>query len=258
MVSVDTVRTLFLTVWFVFALLLSGFILWRKLRRERVDFEDKLMDRAILSVIVGLVVGRVVFIILNFSLFGIDLGKWLSVQFPQGIEIASLATGFLVFYGSLGKDWKDALEIVDYVSIALAFLFAILFWGDFLSQVFLFVNTFFIHQASIQLVTDYRPIVIACLYTLLFFVLFVFLSHVEKTYRTFLWYRAKRRSAQTGFVLASFLIGYGLFGFLLGWFQPMSVVILGVGVDPILKLLVVMLGFVILYVRSGRSFFRRV
>lgn len=251
----EIVHTLFSIFWFVFSCLLTGFVLWRKLRHERVDSEEKVFDTIIAACMGSIVIGRIAYILFHINTYGGDVAKWLAVtQFPGNIGVVSLVAGLVLFWKLLKNTWKDSIELVDYVSIALSFLLFILSIGTLLSQGITLFQTTFIQSVSIVPLLDVRTFIVSVLYVIAYGCLHLFLSKVEKNYRTLLWYRAKRRSAQTGFVVACFLIGYGITGFLLSWFMPMNMIVLGIGIDPFVKLLVVLSGFVILYVRSGRSF----
>lgn len=254
----DIVRSLFSVLWLIISCALAGFVLWRKLRRERVDSEDKIFDTICISLIGGLVIGRLFYILFNFQRFGLDLFTWVAISvFPGYIEVAVVLSGLLLFWKLLGDEWKDSIEQVDYLSIGLSFFLFLLALGTSIGHGLLLVERLLVPQDALLPFFDSKTVIASILYTLFYGGLFLFLSNVERNYRTFLWYRARRRSAQTGFVVASFLIGYGLCGFLLSWLAPMHMHILGVGIDPLVKLLVMVAGFVILYVRSGRSFFRQ-
>ncbi len=249
----ELVRVLSSIIWAVFTLVISGFVLWRKIRRERVDFEDKIIDRALLALLAGVVAGRLAFILFHFNAFGWTFGKWIALgTMPGVVDVASLVVGMLVFWLLLGREWKDPVEILDYAGIGTSFFLFLVSVGDALLQLisYLFLNLNQ-SQASVP-VFELRSVLWRLISAVVYLILFIFLSRTEKQYRTFLWYRAKRRSAQTGFVFASFLIGYGLFGAVLGLLQPASMALGGISLDPIVKLLVGLGGIVILYLRSGR------
>lgn len=249
----DLLRVGFTLIWGLLTLFLSLFVLWRKLRQERVDFEDLVVDRAFLGLIGGLMGGRLVYILLHFASFGTDLFKWLSLTSMSGIvDIFSLIFGILIFWLMLGKEWKDPVEILDYSTIGLTFFLFLLTLGDVIFQGINYAGLKVLAPTAILPPFDFKILIASSLLACLYFGLYLFLSWVEKNYRTFLWYRSKRRSAQTGFVFASFLIAYGLFGVTLGWLLPDMIVLAGLGVDPIFKLLVMLAGLVLLYVRSGR------
>lgn len=238
----DLLRVGFIFVWTILTLVFSGFVLWRKLKRERIDFEDKIIDRALLSVFLGLLAGRIIYIVFHFSTFGFSLVKWLSVgALPGIIDVAAISVGLLIFWLSLGKEWKDPMEVLDYTSIGLAFLLFFTSLGNILLQALTFSLANILGSSVILPTFDLQTFLSPVILSTSYLILFIFLSRVEKKYRTFLWYRSKRRSAQTGFVTAAFLIGYGLFG-----------LVLGINIESLLKLLVIIAGIVLLYVRSGR------
>lgn len=246
-------RVVISVVWAVLTLVISGFVLWRKLRHERVDFEDRIIDRALLAMVIGVVAGRLVYILLHGSTFGWAIAKWISLgSMPGIVDVFSLVIGLLSFWLMLGKDWKDPVEILDYVGIGSAFFLFLISLGDGLLQM---ISYLFLSleqsQASVP-IFEPKSVVVPLVLAAAYLIFFILLSKLEKQYRTFLWYRAKRRSAETGFVFASFLMGYGLLGVTLGWLQPAAVMIAGINFDPIFKLLVGLVGIVILYLRSGR------
>ncbi len=250
----EIVRSFFSVLWFIVSCLLTGFILWRKLRRERVDNEDKIFDIIVFAAGASFIFGRLAFVLFHLQTFGTDITRWVSFwQFPGIIGVVELLIGILLFWKLLRDEWKDAIEQVDYVTIALSFFLFLIGIGDVISQVTQIAQNAFVQSGAVMPLLDIKTFIVSVLYVISYGVLYLFLSAVEKNYRTFLWYRARRRSAQTGFVVACFLIGYGLFGFILSWFIPMSMEVFGFGLDPVIKLLVMLLGFVVLYVRSGRS-----
>jgi prolipoprotein diacylglyceryltransferase len=88
--------------------------------------------------------------------------------------------------------------------------------------------------------------------TMLYAGLFAYLAWLEFHYRTFEWYKSRRKSAQTGFLLSVFLIAHGLISGGLNLVMPPQVSIQGLRLDYLLAVVSVLLGVVILLVRSGR------
>lgn len=250
----ELLRIVLSVVWALLTLVVSGFVLWRKLRRERVDFEDRIIDRALVAALLGVIAGRLVYILVHFNTFGWVLSQWISLaSLPGIVDVVSLVIGLISFWLLLGKEWKDPVEILDYVGIGAAFFLFMVSLGDALLQVVSYaLPNLEQSQASVP-IFEVKSVLWPAIFSLCYLILFIFLSRLEKQYRTFLWYRAKRRSAQTGFVFATFLIGFGFLGATLGWLQPAAIMIAGVGIDPLLKLLVGASGIVILYLRSGRK-----
>ena len=89
---------------------------------------------------------------------------------------------------------------------------------------------------------------------ILYFILFIVLWKLERIYRTFLWYRENRRTAQSGFVFATFCIGFGMITAGMIVVQPASIHIFSIPIDPIIGILSIFTGFFVLFVRSGRTF----
>lgn len=251
-------RTLVLSIWLPLTVLISLFSVWRKLRLERVTDEDQIIDKLLIGSIIGVLAGRLGYILLHFSQFGLNLGNWLSLsRIPGTVEVVALVVMLFSFWKLLGKNWRDTIEIVDYTSITIALY---LFLGSLLNvvlQLVAFISAMSVGTAQLLPKLDIQAVLVSLIYTVFYFVLYLFLGRMEKVYRTFMWYRARRRSAQTGFIVAVFCIGYGISGFVLDWFTPATIAVAGINLDPLLRLLVMVGGFVILYLRSGHSFFNK-
>ncbi|MBI1872137.1 hypothetical protein HYS10_01825, partial [Candidatus Collierbacteria bacterium] len=74
---------------------------------------------------------------------------------------------------------------------------------------------------------------------LILLVCFVWLWRLEREYRTFEWYRYRKTQARSGFIFGSFLI---LFGVAIGVFGQF-----------VLGILMLILGVIFIYYRSGRT-----
>jgi prolipoprotein diacylglyceryltransferase len=248
------------SLWAIISGIIAMFVLWRKLRRERVEHEEEFVDQVLIASLVSLIVGRAGYILTHFPNFGLQVSLWLSFWIrPGSIEILSLLSFFLVLWKlTEKKDWRDVGELLDYTSISSAsFFFVFSLVHVVVSVVSLVIAWQSPTSLHVLTFSSVLPIIALIIQSVLYGGLFTYLSRVEKVYRTFSWYRAKRRSAQTGFIVAMLFIGYGAIGFGLSWFLPMNLLIGRVPLDPFFSLLVMMIGFVILYVRSGRTLFNR-
>src|SRR3989344_144001 len=105
--------------------LLSGlFVFWRKGREEHYD-EAMLFDGLLLSVVVGLVVGRIGLIVLNWSQFGMNWITWFDFISRPGFSLwlMLIASGWYLYRYAHRHKW-DEFEILDFwvlaVSLALA------------------------------------------------------------------------------------------------------------------------------------------
>jgi prolipoprotein diacylglyceryltransferase len=254
----QVLQVFFLIVWTIVTLFVTVFSFWRRLVHEHIDSEDQVVDKAFLAAIAGLIASRVVYGVFHLSTFGSDISKWIAVwMYPGMTGVVALVVGLVVLLQLLKDTWRDRVEIVDFASISLSLFLFFSMIADILLQALYLAGGMVLQEPVVTPSIDARSLLISGILAVVYLGLFVFLSWVEKRYRTFLWYRSRRRSAQTGFLVGCFLIAYGGVGFISGWVTPSSLNVFGVGLDPLLKLLVMVGGFVVLYVRSGRSLFKR-
>lgn len=249
----DIIRFVFSVLWFVIAILVSWFLLWRTLRRERVDNEEQFVDGVFLAVLGSAVVSRFAFIIIHFKDFTFDISKWLNFTgHPGFVPWFLIPVGLWILYKRSQKEWKDPIELLDYSVTALCALLVFVWLHTVLVDVVFLLFARLSPGALVPVINPQVPF-LASVMAGLYLLLRIALISLEKKYRTFLWYRAKRSSAQTGFVLATFLMAYGAISFFTGWFLPSTLMIGRIPFDPLAGLLVMVSGFVLLYVRSGRS-----
>src|SRR3989338_2744259 len=79
-------------IFLVLAFFWAAFILWKNIRLSSYK-EDDIFDGMFISLIGGLVIGRLVYVILNFSSFGIDLLKFILINGYPGISLAGVIVG---------------------------------------------------------------------------------------------------------------------------------------------------------------------
>ena len=245
-----------LTVFIIFAGLIGAFVFWRKGREEHYS-ETELLDAFFLSSLVGLLAGRVGHIALHFDQFGMSALKWLDVfSYPGTLGIAawSVATVYLYRFAKQ-KKW-DMFEILDFWVMSSSILLAVMYLGLF------FDGTVYGNPTTLPwgvtfpgLFEPHHP---SQLYFALFFLgLFWFLSHVEYRYRTFSWYRAGKKTAQTGFLFTAFVISTSIFYLLMTFVKPASLPLVSSGIERIVLFMVAVVGIFLLYRRSGRGIIRR-
>jgi prolipoprotein diacylglyceryltransferase len=252
--SIGPVTLYTFTIFLVLAFFLTGYILWKKGKEEHYP-EDELFDGFLLSILIGVLASRVGFILFHFDIFRFDVLKWLNFfGFPGTIPtFGFFAAMWWLFSFAKRKKW-DAYEIIDFASIAVAFGYVLLWFGLLLD------GSSFGNATNLpwgmtfpSVFNKHHP---TQLYGfVLYLILFLYLYWVEGRYRTFEWYRDKRHSAQTGFLFCVFCITYGLYGAILGLLMPAQMVVFGVAIDVPLRLMFMMYGTVLLFVRAGRSFF---
>jgi prolipoprotein diacylglyceryltransferase len=238
---------LFLLIGF----LATGFMLWRRSKEEHYS-ELEVFDAFLLSFIFYLIVGRIVFVLLNFTEFRFDLIKWVDVISHRGnSQLAGLvgATFYLYRY-SIKKRW-DGFEILDFASQAITvglmfFNLGYFFDGSMFGKITnlpwgVLIPGAFEKKHPVQLY-----------FCIFFIVLSLILSWFEYHYRTFEWYRKGKKSAQSGFLFCTFLILLSGFSLLINLVSLPQVVINKFSLDIYIQSFGLFLGLVLLYFRSGR------
>lgn len=241
-----------MSIFMVLAFLTMSFVFWRRGREEHYR-EDQLFDGFLLSVAVGAVVARIGFVIFNFDQFGWSLFSWFDVFSHPGFSgvVGLIAATFYLYRYALKHKW-DAFEILDFwlTSVSAAAIFV--FIGKFLEGSGVGYTTNLPWGMTFpQLLEPHHPVQ---LYFVVFFIgLFWYLYWVEYHYRTYEWYRAGKRAAQTGFITAMFVIFSSAFFLLMTLFQPSSLVVGDLTLDRLLYGAGLLWGIGLLYARSGRT-----
>lgn len=245
-----TIKTM--SVFLVLAFLATSFIFWRRGREEHYR-EDQLFDGYFLAVLVGMVAARIGYIVLNLQVFGWSILQWFDIIGHPGFSgYIGLIISSIYLYRYAQRNKWDTFEILD-------------FWatGTSLGAVFVFIGKFF-EGTSIGNPTN-LPIGITFpnlfearhpvqLYYALFFVfLFWYLGWAEYHYRTFQWYRAGRKTAQTGYLVSVFIIMSSIFILLMSFLQAPSLQFWSVNIDQVMGIAMLIGGCLMLYVRSGRA-----
>ncbi len=220
------------------------FVTWRKLHTEHVDAIDQVFDRIFISAIIAFLSGRLMYVITHVSSVQMIVPTMFTFS-SVFVGSVSLGVGISIFGFLLGDTWKDRFELLDYISIPLALLFSLEGWMKF---IFLLLQQL-VAVPSTRFVVD---AILLCIQGVVFTALTWWLSRLELTYRTFLWYRYRRSSAQSGFVIAVFLIVYGIWGACTGWFFAPTLSMFGIYIEPIVQMIIAVTGFCMIYIRSGR------
>jgi hypothetical protein len=182
---------IFLITPFVVSLLLaaflSSFFIWRRLKED--VREDDIFNLTILLFASAFVFSRMLYVITNFSAFGISLENWIALDFGVNFSLAGALIGaFLTAYWWAGRVKLSNWEILD--SLALPSLLFV-----FLGGIGYFLKTgnyWDIYYLGVGIVGIFSY----------FF--------IKAKYRSFVWYK----SGKTGF-LFSFYSAYLSFLFLI-------------------------------------------
>lgn len=202
-----SLKTMFLFV--MLSIFIASFIFWRKGKEEHYD-EYELLDCFLRSLFVGVLIGRVGFIIHNIQTVGFSPLAWIDIFSHPGIHLLSAVFGgALVLYRcALQRKW-DGYEVLDFWSIGVAVGLSCMYLGLF------FDGTSYGNETNLPigvlfpgLFVKHHPLQLYL--TLIFLGIAVFLSRVEYRYRTYEWYRAGKKAAQTGFLISFFIIFSGL------------------------------------------------
>ncbi len=122
-------------VFLVLAFFWGSFLLWKNIRLTQHK-EEEIFDGLFLSLLGGLFFGRLVYVILNFKSFGINLGKFILINGYPGISLfGSIFGGFLVVILYLYFKKIKIVDTLDYFISPLFFALAIGKLGSFFGGV---------------------------------------------------------------------------------------------------------------------------
>ncbi|MCD8485079.1 prolipoprotein diacylglyceryl transferase [Candidatus Woesebacteria bacterium] len=230
------------------------YFFWRKAREEHFELMEA-FDGIVWSAILGIFSARIGYIVLHFDQFGWRVLRWMALDGYPGLwGILGLAVAFGVLYRWAKQQKQDLWEVWDFYSILLAWYMG-WYW----------LSRFFFGAAAgrptslpwgivfPQRVEPAHPVQIYA--AVVYIALFAYLWWVEPKYRFFLWYRSKKRTAKTGYLFSFFVIVSGLLGFGLSFVQYPFWLVWDVDINQLLSVLLFFVGGVLLYIRSGRTFF---
>lgn len=244
-----SVRTL--SIILLVAFFFGAFVLWRKSREEHYP-EDQVFDMFLVSSLLGVIGARVGYILFNFGQFGFSPFKWFDMISNAGFNgiIGIFIAGVYIYKYAKQKKW-DSLEIIDFWMISVALMLSLVYFGQFLDGSGVGYPTSL--PIGVRFPGLFEPVHPVQLYHSIFFLaLFSYLSRVELQYRNFQWYRSGKKSAQTGFLLASSLISSGFFFFVVSFFKPAIMELWGTNIDRYIAFFIGLTGALLMYHRSGR------
>lgn len=243
--SIGSINFYSLGLFLAIGFFLSAFFIWRRLKELGID-EEKVIDSIILAALVGLIFGRIFFIIQNLSLLDFNLARWLLISRYPGLSFWGTITGiFLAIY------WSSRRQNLDFWQLADEFVYGIMPFL-ILSQIGAFFDgagfgkptmmPWGIYAAGSLLKRQPLPLVMA----VGFFVLWLFFLRIERYWRTWEWYRSKAYGLITlGFGFSAMLMNSLVAIWrdnLLYWYW----------LEISLSLILACLFVVIIYFRSGR------
>lgn len=230
------------------------FFFWKKAKDEHFDLVAS-FDSLGVSAFWGILASRAAFVLMQAGQFQFRPLAWVNAwAFPGMWAPIGMAVFFTVLWRRAEILKQDRWELWDFASILATWYLA---WH--------WLSRFFIGGAAgtptrlpwgVVFPLRVEPAHPVQLYAAVFyFVGFALLWWLETRYRFFLWYRSKKRTAKTGFLFCVFLIVLGLQGLVTSPFQYPFLLIWDIDLNQIVSAVVFLAGLVVLYSRSGRTFF---
>lgn len=234
------------------ALFFSAFIFWRKGREEHYDVFE-IFDAFVLAGVFGFVSGRVAFVLFHFNQFKDNLWGFFNIFEQSGNEpivVLAAATWFLYRY-AVKRKW-DGFEILDFYVTAISLGLVFVYFGFFLDGSY--GGAFTQLPWGVIAPGTFEKTHPAQLYSMAYYLgAYIYLSRVEYRYRSFDWYRAGKKTAQSGFLCSTFLIATALFHLLTQTTRLPGMVVGELTLDYAVYGVMLLLGLGLLYVRSGRN-----
>lgn len=220
--SVEGVRVYTLSAFVFLAFLWFGFVFYKK-AIEYHKAEETVLDLILLMGFSGLVISRIGFSVTRLDWFS---GHWMRIffikEYPGFSGWGALLGSLLALMVVLVRRKEEIFDWLDMVSLGLAAGIPIVY--------------------AARGLLGYGGLAMGLAMSLWF----VYLWWVEGEYRTFEWYRYRKTQAKTGFITGMLVFGWGGISLLLGG------ILRDLSLWPVDVSLVV-LGPVLVYIRSGRS-----
>lgn len=247
-------RVIVAWVCLITAVLGGLYFFWRKTKEEHFELMSA-FDGVVWAAVLGMVSARLGYIFLHFDQFGWHILRWIALDGYPGLWwILGLGVAFGYMYRWSQNHKQDFWEVWDFYGLLLAWYLG-WYW---LSRFFFGVAAG--RPTSLpwgivfpQRVEPAHPVQLYA--AAAYLCLFAYLWWVEPKYRFFLWYRSKKRTAKTGYLFSFFLMATGLLGFGMSFVQYPFWLLWDIDINQILSVLLFFAGGVILYIRSGRTFF---
>lgn len=257
LIAIGPVKVYTSIVFTMIAVLAGGYMYWRKGREEHYPEHD-LFDSYLIGLVWAVLWSRIGYVLIHIGEFGFQPLHWVDIlTYPGFFPLLGCLAFMMSCYRYARRQKWDEFEVLDFATLSLCLMMSIFWLSNFFSGADLGTPTRMPWGVVFPNVFDKRHPV--QLYgSVMYFLLFIYLSWVESRYRTFIWYRAKKDSAQSGFLHCVFCMFLGIFGLILWTFSSVKPAIAGLPIEPVLRVFLVIYGMVMLFRRSGRSFsFRR-
>jgi hypothetical protein len=235
-------------------LLGGGYYFWRKAQEEHLD-GFVAFDGLIYSALAGFLASRLFYLVLRFDEDVFSIWRVVNVwQHPGLWAPAGLVAAYLVMAWWARRLKRDVFEVWDFYTLVVTWFLGWYWLSRFVVGAAAGISTLLpIGIMFPGRVEPAHPIQVYA--SVVYLLLFRYLWWSEPRYRFFLWYRSKKRTARSGFILAVFLIVTGLLGVGLGFLQYPFILVFDLDINQLFSVVLFLLGCVLLYARSGQSFF---
>jgi len=240
-------------VLMMLAFVLATFVFWKRAREEYLD-EGEAIDLVFTGVFWALLVARLMYVLVNFGDFGLNVLEWLAFWQKPGLVWEGLMLGGLVAVIKFVRQKKwNLFKVLDLMVIGLALAHSLLHLGLFLSGSNVGTATQLPWGVRFPGVFEQRhPVGVYGF--MLWMNMFFLLWWLEGRYRKFIWYQRSKGDAREGFLTFVYVIALGVIGLVLEIVSESSVRVGGVPVDLLERIGLIVGGTLGLYLRSGLSF----
>jgi phosphatidylglycerol---prolipoprotein diacylglyceryl transferase len=226
---------------------IKSFVIWRRLRDLGFK-EEKILDFLILSLLLGFVTSRLIFILGNWQSFSFYFSRWfLFVRFP-GFASSGWLLGFLLaLWRFTRKEKWNFWRVADEITFGFLPFLILLQVGSFLD------GSGFGRLTSLPWGIYFPGILlkrhpISLFFAISLLIVWVFLLKIERDWRTWRWYKSK----ESGFIFLVALFSIFLINFPLAFIKDNKIYFYWA------EIILTLIGLIIIgsffYLRSGRSF----
>jgi phosphatidylglycerol:prolipoprotein diacylglycerol transferase len=235
---------------FLFLAFLTGaFLIWQKGREENFDPEP-LMDSVFLSILAAFFGARILYSV--FSWPTNPLWFFNFFKHPGFSYFGGLLGGFLCLLFFCQKQKWDFFKLAEVYIFGLVPAQILVRVGNFLD------GSFYGKVSSLPWAIRFPGLDAAvhplALYEIIFLIfLYWLVKKLERQYRLMAWYKGKRNEAEAGFLFLVYLLGYGVFRFLLEFAAGSSLYLKGLAWEQWLAGVTILASLILFYERTGRN-----
>lgn len=245
-----------INIFLILAGFFALFVFWKKVKENGLLDEYDSFDWFLGGAFFGFLIGRIIYILLNFEIFHFNFLKMMQIFSYPGVNILAYLLFFAIFlFKKTAKTKFDSYEVLDFWSLAISISLSIYYFGVFLSGSMIGKSTQFILGVDLNNQTS-KTHPIGLYFSLFYLFLFFLLSFLESRYRHFLWYRNKKQTAKTGFLLIVSLVLTSVFSLLMLFFWQGEFLINSFVIDWFIYPILFFYGIFLLLLRSNRLKFK--